>query len=368
MRLIYLSPVAWHSFAQRPHELVRYFHAQTKGQVLWIDPYPTRLPALGDIFGKRPSSPGSDGTTPGWLSLVKPRALPVEPLPFGGKVNRALWGNILQAVSGFITDDTVLGVGKPSELALQILRGHRNLASFYDAMDDFPAFYRGWSRITMAAREQRLVREVDTVLASSTALCSRLKEMHKDVRLVLNACASERLPVVCPKNKVTGRPVIGYIGTIAQWFDWELVRSIAEVNAHADVRIIGPHFGRGLPPLPANVRVEPPLPHAEALRTMAEFDVGLIPFKRTLLTSSVDPIKYYEYRGLGIPVLSTEFGEMSLRGQEDGVWLINDESDLKGAVADALSSVSEWVDIPLFRAKHSWQARFSEARLFPSPF
>ena len=54
MRLVYLSPVSWHSFAQRPHELVRQFHAATQAPVLWVEPYPTRLPVLADLLTRPP--------------------------------------------------------------------------------------------------------------------------------------------------------------------------------------------------------------------------------------------------------------------------------------------------------------------------
>jgi hypothetical protein len=49
MRLIYLSPVAWNSHIQRPHQLVEWFHNETAGEVLWVDPYPTRLPLWRDL-------------------------------------------------------------------------------------------------------------------------------------------------------------------------------------------------------------------------------------------------------------------------------------------------------------------------------
>ncbi len=52
---------------------------------------------------------------------------------------------------------------------------------------------------------------------------------------------------------------------------------------------------------------------------MAEFDVGLIPFKQNALTAAVDPIKYYEYRALALPVISTDFGEMHERGDLPGL-------------------------------------------------
>jgi capsule polysaccharide modification protein KpsS len=41
-------------------------------------------------------------------------------------------------------------VGRPSSLALEALRTLGRVWSFYDAMDDFPEFYRGLARQAVA--------------------------------------------------------------------------------------------------------------------------------------------------------------------------------------------------------------------------
>lgn len=366
MRLIYLSPLPWHSFSQRPHELIRYFHSRTEGEVLWIDPYYTRLPVLADVFNKRPKAVGADGNVPDWLTLVRPKALPIEPLPFSGAINRLFWADIVSAAERFANSSALLGIGKPSELALQLLSTKIFTSSFYDAMDDFPAFYNGWSSVAMASRERETVRRVSTVLTSSSALCDRLKHLAEDVRLVLNACASDRLPAALEAHGLERdrAPVIGYVGTIAHWFDWELVLALAKAHPQAKFRLIGPIYGRPPLLLPTNVFLEPPFPHANALEEMAKFDVGLIPFKQTALTSSVDPIKYYEYRALGLPVVSSAFGEMELRGESDGVFLIDQHSNMANVIERALSSDTTMANVAQFRKENSWDSRFDQANIF----
>ncbi|MDB5795963.1 MAG: glycosyltransferase family 1 protein [Noviherbaspirillum sp.] len=368
MRLIYLSPLPWHSFFQRPHELVRYFHSRTGGEVLWIDPYPTRLPVLADFIRRRPKAAGMDGNVPDWLTLVTPKALPIEPVPLSGSINRLFWGEVMEKANRFTVGSTILGIGKPSELALQLLSRKVYATSFYDAMDDFPAFYTGWSSIAMANREGRTVREVSTVLVSSSALQNRLKQLARDVRLVLNACASSRLPALPDKQslKKMEAPVIGYVGTVAHWFDWDLVVALAKAHPKAKFRLIGPLYGRLPTSLPINIVLEPPLPHAEALNEMAHFDIGLIPFKQTPLTHSVDPIKYYEYRAMGLPVISSAFGEMALRTESDGVFLIDRNSDMTNVIKQALASTTTHAEIAQFRIDNSWESRFDGTNVFTS--
>lgn len=365
MKLIYLSPVPWESFSQRPHELVTYFHTRTGGRVLWVDPYPTRFPALGDVLFNGQKLTQESGTKPAWLETIKPRALPIEPLPFSGTVNGMLWAETLSSIDDFADDSTLLGIGKPSVLACRVLSRRRFAWTFYDAMDDFPAFYRGLSRLSMAKRVKAAVNSVSTVLTSSSILRERLGREINDVRLVLNACAAQRLP---PTSLLRGRDagertVIGYVGTIAHWFDWDLLSRLARANAQAQFRLIGPVHVRIPRALPNNVDIEPMLPHGDALRVMLQFDIGLIPFKLTPLTSSVDPIKYYEYRAFGLPVISSAFGEMTCRGIDDGVYLIGRGSDMQEVVRQALTYETSPSAIDKFRRDNSWEARFDQARL-----
>lgn len=367
MRLVYLSPVPWRSFSQRPHELARYFHARTGGEVLWIDPYPTRLPGLSDLIRRRPDTSRTQSETPPWLRLLSPKALPIEPLPFSSALNSVFWREVLSEVGKFADTSTVVGLGKPSALGLGVLSSRRFVSSFYDAMDDFPAFYRGWSQYAMEKRERKVLALVNTVLVSSTSLYNRIGPLTRDVRLVLNACASGRLPVPrfdrAPRS--ASAPVVGYVGTIAQWFDWPLINALADANPSCQFRIIGPVYGQVPSHLRENIRLLPPVPHAKALQAMAEFDVGLIPFRKTPLTRSVDPIKYYEYRAMGVPVLSTDFGQMAQRGEGDGVFLLQAGADFAQVLPSALRMRPTVEDVEKFRAHNSWEARFDAAAIFP---
>jgi hypothetical protein len=363
MRLIYLSPVPWHSFSQRPHELVRYFRSVTGGEVLWVDPYPGRFPTLSDVMTRRPA--GLECEIPAWLRVLQPKVLPIEPFPFSRAINCLFWGNVEAEVKRFADDSTVLGIGKPTTLALHLMQSRRFSSSFYDAMDNYPAFYRGWSRLAIANRELKVIKGVSTILASSSAIQDRMRRLAPDVRLVMNACAVDRLPPVpesCSfKNRET--PVIGYVGTIGAWFDWKLVIALARADLNINFRLVGPVYASP-PALPHNISLEPPVSHPDALRAMTRFTAGLIPFKETPLTSSVDPIKYYEYRALGLPVISSPFGEMAFRRGYDGVYLMNPDTDIAELVGLALTSCTTFESIAQFRRDNSWKSRFDNARIF----
>ena len=371
MQLIYLSPVTWDSFAQRPHKFVDWFHAQTGGCVLWVDPYPTRFPGWEDLRRLRRSTAATvqqRSCVPAWLAVLRPGGLPIEPMPGSGWVNGLLWRSHLRTIVDFAASrKTLLAIGKPSVFALELLKRTRGCLSLYDAMDDFPAFYTGFSRFALAHRERELAKQVDVILVSSSTLKSRWTKFHGDVRLVYNgldlstvqSAEQAQMQISSQKN------VLGYVGTIASWFDWEWVCALAEARPYDEIRLIGPVFGRVPDKLPSNINLLPACGHVEALKAMKRFRVGLIPFKKNELTASVDPIKYYEYRALGLPVISTDFGEMSLRVGEQGVFITHLLSDIPAMADSALQFLEDASDARTFANQNTWEVRFDAAKLLP---
>lgn len=366
MRLVYMSPVPWESFAQRPHKFVEWFHGRTGEPVLWVDPYPTRFPAWGDFRRPRLSGLSSQrGTVPTWLTLCKPCLLPIEPIPSSGWVNRIFWMSCMRAISDFVEGGrTLLAIGKPSVLALELLKRFYHCPSLYDAMDDFPAFYVGLSHFAMARRERKITQRVDVILASSSELKSRWANIHKDVRLVHNGLDMLAVKAVVPTAMPSKNKVFGYVGTIASWFDWEWIRALADARPKDEIRLIGPVFQPPLRELPDNVKILAACDQPSALRAMAHFDVGIIPFKKNLLTASVDPIKYYEYRVFGLPVMSSGFGEMGLREGESGVFITHSLNDVPAMAEAAMSFELSANDCCDFAVKNSWKSRFDEANIF----
>lgn len=364
-RLLYLAPIPWHSFAQRPHEMVHCFHQQTGGRVLWVDPYPTRLPNLDDLIHPR-RSPLPHVPVPDWLQLIKPLALPIEPLPLSAHFNHWLWRSTVAAIREFARQPTLLVVGKPSHLALQLMADPLLQDSCYDAMDDVSEFYEGYSRWAMARREQQTIMAARRVWCSSSTLLHRLQKTGAAPQWVANACAAERLPdaISRPLKTPAHAPLIGYVGAIAKWFDWPMVIALAQARPDARIQLIGPTFGAVPKRFPDNIELLPQCSHEDAIRAMSKFDVGLIPFKITRLTDSVDPIKYYEYRALGMAVISSAFGEMRQRATTEGVFLADRETCLDSLVQRAMAYREPWDKALHFRARNAWSVRFNQAHAF----
>lgn len=362
-QLVYLSPVPWKSFAQRPHKFVEWFHATTKGDVLWVDHYPTRFPKLSDIRRLITKPTLENDKSPSWLKVLRIPALPIEPLPGSGLLNGILWQSAFSDIAQFIAQQpTLLVMGQPSVLGLMLLERHPNISSVYDAMDDFPAFYSGFSRLAMAWREKKVASHITYLMVSSTALKQRWSKVRTDVKLVPNGLDASVLPSTIREKRVGESNILGYVGTIGPWFDWDWIIALAKVRSQDVIRLIGPLL-ISVPLLPDNIQILPACTHHEALVAMQAFDVGLIPFKDNHLTTSVDPIKYYEYRALGLPVISTAFGEMVLREDEAGTFLSRQAEDLNGLVQKALQYSPNPAAIDQFIVNNTWEMRFAAAHI-----
>lgn len=352
----------WSSYAQRPHAMVKYFLDQGGESVLWVDPYPTRLPSTRDM-SRRTAFPNQQTPLLAGVSLLNPGGLPIEPIPGGAWVNKQLYhGHALKRIIAFAVNPVTVGVGRPSALALYTLRALSRVASFYDAMDDFPEFYDGLSRASMARNEAAIAGAVDRIYASSHVLETKFAYRKDAVVSLPNACDMALLPPVYRKKD--GHIVFGYIGTIGTWFDWDIVIELARAVPEAEVHLVGPCFSPPQFELPRNVQLYGPCQLTEIGEYLQRFSVGLIPFKNTHLTASVDPIKYYEYRGMGLPILSTSFGNMTQRGRSQGVFLIDHGKDLSAVAGEALGWSPCFDDVAEIRRKNDWNVRFARAHLF----
>ncbi len=366
MRLIYLSPVPWNSFAQRPHKFVEWFHQRSGEKILWLDPYPTRFPLLNDLWNL--STVETELLPkPKWLKIVSPKALPLEPLPGSYWLNACFWLSLVKKIQKFADGrQTLLVFGKPSALALFLLSRFEDWTSVYDAMDDFPAFYTGMARKTMMRHEKKLAEKVKVIWASSSTLKHHWSKIRSDVLLVPNGLDTSLLPAYKVPKRKSKQKIFGYVGTIASWFAWNWIIALAETRPNDLIRLIGPVLNKAPTRLPANIKLIPPCDHESALVAMRNFDIGLIPFKKNELTASVDPIKYYEYKALGLPVISTDFGEMSYRRKEAGTFISCGHADIPMLVKEALKygrSSIEWRQY--FVLENSWEARFDATQIMP---
>jgi GT2 family glycosyltransferase/glycosyltransferase involved in cell wall biosynthesis len=188
----------------------------------------------------------------------------------------------------------------------------------YDCMDDWQtmpdlsAFNRG--------EESRLAVEADVLVVTGRGLWERHQAAGRKPVLVRNGTDFERFSCAQKRGYLEGipRPIIGYFGAIANWFDYNLLFEVAQSRPDYSFVLIGgfgleeklthPEAVR-LVELP-NVHLLGHKPYPEIPAYLAEFDVCIIPFVLNEVTKATDPVKLYEYLSQGKPVVATPMREL----------------------------------------------------------
>ena len=180
----------------------------------------------------------------------------------------------------------------------------------YDCMDLHSGF--STNRPAMVEQEQALLIGADLVVVSSAMLEREAAGHARRVEVIRNGCDFEHFSAV-PGHRPGRRPVIGYVGAIADWFDADLVADLAERRPDWDFLLIGSTYtasDRRLRRLP-NVTMPGEQPYDSLPSWIERFDVAIIPFRRVPLTEATNPVKAYEMLASGKPVVAVPIPEVA---------------------------------------------------------
>lgn len=113
---------------------------------------------------------------------------------------------------------------------------------------------------------------------------------------------------------VSGQQVVGYIGSVDDRIDYAIMEHLFMQMPDTCFVFVGRVLSqRGLAILKKykNVKVEGAKTPAELPAYLKTFSLGVIPFVKDTFTSCIYPMKINEYLSSGLPVVSTDFGDMS---------------------------------------------------------
>jgi len=189
----------------------------------------------------------------------------------------------------------------------------------YDCMDAWEAMPGTGGELKDEG--EALAREADCVAASSRRLSEKMNRRGLNPFLIRNGVDFAFFSSASPRGLLAHipKPVVGYFGALAEWFDFNLVAEIAQLRPIYSFVLIG-GFG-----LEANVKGREvsllrKLPNVHLLGHkpywlmpfyLAEFDACLLPFVINEVTQATDPVKLYEYFSQGKPVVATAMSELA---------------------------------------------------------
>ena len=370
--LVVASLEEWDEVWRRNQYLVAgLLRADPELRVLFVEPAIDPLHELRRGFrprwggGVRPAGP-IEGVQPGQLWLFRPTKM--LPRKLDRTVDDRLTAAVLRAARSIGLRSPVLWVNDPAAANLLAATGWPAL---YDITDDWLAADRTPDELArLAADEALLLARCSEVTVCSPHLIAT-KGSTRPVTLVTNGVDVDRyrLPVPRPADLPEG-PVALYLGTVHRdRFDVAALKATAQVMGdEGTVVIVGPVLdltsaeyqdlkASGVVPLGRRTWAQVPayLQHA---------DVLLVPHLVNRFTDSLDPIKLYEYRAVGHPVVATPVA--GFRESTDPRVSVAEASDypqaVRQALLDAAGSTSHGighgpparspVDAPLDRSLH----------------
>jgi polysaccharide pyruvyl transferase CsaB len=197
----------------------------------------------------------------------------------------------------------------------------RDARIVYDWIDDLSVF--PYDRALLDSNHERALAEATVVASVARRLHTQALARRPDAILLPNGVEYERFasdpPPPPPGDRdleavrATGRPIAGYYGALAEWFDYDLLDAVARRRPDWSFLLIGPMYDKSLQGRPmlkrGNVRWIGPRDYHLLPGYLALFDVATIPFQINDITTATSPLKLYEYFAGGKPVVTTPMPE-----------------------------------------------------------
>ncbi len=325
--ILYISSIEWDFLWQAHQEIARRL-AAAGNRVLYIENTGVRSPGLRDTkrvaarLGRWTRSLKSGGAR-----QVAPNIFVYSPLvlpPFGSTARRLLNRYVfLRQLRGITRamqmKDVLLWTYLPTDTAVDIIRAHQTDRSqvVYYNVADFSYLTPNSRRLRQS--EQELARLSNFIFATCSELAARFRSDNRNVHIFPPGVDMSAFPdASAPESELTGdppdrlnlsslpRPIIGYLGGLHRFVDYELVAGMARARPGWSWVFLGAHQVslerlQGLP----NVHLLGQQPHAELAGHLRFFDVCIVPYLKTSETSTVVPTKINEYLAAGKATVST---------------------------------------------------------------
>jgi GT2 family glycosyltransferase len=244
----------------------------------------------------------------------------------------------------------------------------------FDCMDDMSGFSN--TNSFLLELEEDLLQNADKLVVSSQCLFDKYKhfQMPTIVRngTDLKHFSKKKNELSVPDflkehlSKNTKKIMVGYVGAIAEWFDGDLVRSVAHHEPDFEFHLCGAVNDRRLGRLGEldNVFMHGEVPYRSVPGFLGAMDVMIIPFKIIPIIQACDPVKFYEYSAIGKPTVTTALPELSRAS--DLPFFASTPSEFAGQIRNAYAkgkSTGFRKKLKEYAAQNTWSHRielFSE--------
>ena len=233
----------------------------------------------------------------------------------------------------------------------------------YEYIDDISPLLVGTKELPTNIKEkyEYMIKDTDNVLVVVTA-----DEIEKDV---LSKRGKEKMIFSC--NGVdyehfqdikqdfefekeflniinTKKPIIGYYGALASWFDYDLIKYLAKEKPEYNIVLLGikydDSFDKAKLDEYKNIHFLGAKDYSVLPCYAKYFDVCTIPFLINDITQATSPLKLFEYMALNKPIVTTAMNECK---KYESVMIANDKDEFVSLIDKSLS-ISKNRDVKYF--------------------
>jgi len=288
------------------------------------------------------------------------------------RANQALYyARIRRALRRLPGEHLILWLSHPLQAGALNAFSRRALAC-YDWTDDWAAFdvLPVEDPAEIVARNEDILRGADIVFAVSAELERRAAVVNPNTHRAPNATDPEKLGgaatdgPVAPELADLSRPIVGYVGQVADKLDYDLIGEMARARPGWNFVFVGPVWSSKREHVVAletlgNVLFLGACPFDELTAYLRGFDVCILPHAVSPLTRSMDPIKLYDYLATGKPIVSTPVA--GVERFADVVYIADNLADLVTGIEDALNENEQLTQKRLAYARqNTWSQRAEE--------
>lgn len=361
MKILYISHVTWGWMKQRPQ-----FIAEQLAKKNQVDVYYRK------ILNPKLSYMNKDNLGAGNLKLYSFITLPLYrifkflPVRWLEKVNKWLWSfnkiNYSQYDLIYLCDCSAYERIKDKIDVGKIL---------YDCMDDKQSFPRVLAypkyRKYCFELERELIKNAGIVTCTADYLRDTLVKrfgVQRDYAVINNAISTNLFyqkevydDLSLPENSFT------YIGTVAEWFDFDLVINVLEKVKNIYIIIFGPPGNAETKYKHDRLVFKGTITHDKVLAAMKASTGLIMPFKVNDLIRSVNPVKLYEYIYAGKPTAAIRYEESEKF--KNFVYLYSTEEEFVNFIENAKACKGNYTkdkqdEMKKFASDNTWDARANQ--------
>jgi len=360
MDVICFSDINWDYLWSRNQQLLTRFPKDWR--IIYVQP------SFSDVMIKHPTQVLPRQVRNNIRAVSLPTIPLFDKLAILRKINNLLivfWTRIFMKIYNIKSPIVIIyeprfscAVGKLNELSI-----------CYETIDDRLEFIGvpGW----IESHIDFLIEKADLIIVSSQYLHNKLLEKRRhNIFLVGNGVDVEHFKKARENIEISSdicdikKPILGYVGTIGEWFDFQLIEAVLKKFSNLSIVLIGPIFPEqrnGINRLRKsypNFYALGKKPYNSLPNFIRAFDACILPFKINELTRSVNPNKLYEYLAAGKPVISTALPEV--QKYDETVYVAENYEEFLSYISKALTSTHDSKKSLRIAYENTWDKRAKE--------